>query len=63
MTSQGRRLGGVYTAHPKGGEVSTLDTETVAARKIPKTIVIRPDPPRQQSEKRIQTEPFKPIQP
>jgi hypothetical protein len=53
----------VYTANPKGGEVSTMDTETVAGRNIRKTIVIRPDPPRSQQEKRIQGEPFKPIQP
>src|SRR5262245_16839523 len=53
----------VYTAHPKGGEVSTLDTETVPARRIAKTIVIKPDQPRTQPEKRIQVEPFKPAKP
>jgi hypothetical protein len=53
----------VYTAHPKGGEVSTLDTETIAGRNIRKTIVIRPDQPKQQPEKRIQGEPFKVIRP
>jgi hypothetical protein len=53
----------VYTAHPKGGEVSTLDTETVAGRRMPKTIVIKPDEPRAQPEKRIQMEPFKPVKP
>ena len=53
----------VYTAHPKGGEVATLDTETVAARKMRKTIVISADAPRPQQERRIQGEPFKPIQP
>jgi hypothetical protein len=53
----------VYTAHPKGGEVSTLETETVAGRRLPKTIVITPDQPAQQPEKRIQAEPFKAIKP
>jgi hypothetical protein len=53
----------VYSAHPKGGEVSTLDTQTVAGRRMPKTIVIRPDEPRAQPEKRIQMEPFKPVKP
>jgi hypothetical protein len=53
----------VYTAHPKGGEISTLDTETIAARRLPKTIVIRPDEPLAQPEKRIEMEPFKPVKP
>jgi hypothetical protein len=53
----------VYTAHPKGGEVSTLDTETVAGRRMPKTIVIRPDEPPVQPEKRIQMQPFKAVKP
>jgi hypothetical protein len=53
----------VYTAHPKGSEVSTLDTETFAARRLPKTIVIRPDEPLAQPEKRIEMEPFKPVKP
>jgi hypothetical protein len=53
----------VYTAHPKGSEVSTLDTETIAARRMPKTIVIRPDEPLAQPEKRIEMEPFKPVKP
>jgi hypothetical protein len=53
----------VYTAHPKGGEVSTLDTETVAGRRMPKTIVIKPDEPLVQPEKRIQMQPFKAVKP
>jgi hypothetical protein len=53
----------VYTAHPKGGEVSTLDTQAVAARRMPKTIVIRPDAPLAQPEKRIEMEPFKAVKP
>ncbi len=53
----------VYTAHPKGGEVSTLDTETVAGRPMPKTILIKPDQPALQPEKRIQMQPFKPVKP
>jgi hypothetical protein len=53
----------VYTAHPKGGEVSTLDTETIAGRRMPKTIVIKPDEPLAQPEKRIRMEPFKPVKP
>jgi hypothetical protein len=53
----------VYTAHPKGGDVSTLDTETVAGRRSPKTIVVRPDQPRSQPERRIQIQPFKPVNP
>ena len=53
----------VYTAHPKSGEVSTLDTETIAGRRMPKTIVIRPDEPKMQPEKRIQVQPFKPVKP
>jgi hypothetical protein len=53
----------VYTAHPKGGDVSTMDTETVAARRLQKTIVIKRDEPRAQPEKRIEMEPFKPVKP
>jgi len=53
----------VYTAHPQGGEVSTLDAKTVTARRMPKTITIRPDERRVQPERRIQTEPFKPVKP
>jgi hypothetical protein len=48
----------VYSGNPKGGEVSTLDTETVAARKIAKIIKIEPDKPKLQPEKRIPAEPF-----
>jgi hypothetical protein len=53
----------VYTAHPTGGEVSTLDTETIAGRRMPKTIMIRPDEPRVQPPNRIQLQPFKPVKP
>jgi hypothetical protein len=53
----------VYTAHPKAGEVSALDTEAVAGRRMPKTIVVKPDQPKLQPEKRIQVEPFKPVNP
>jgi hypothetical protein len=53
----------VYTAHPKGGEVSTLDTQAVAGRRMPKTIVIRPEAPLAQPEKRIEMEPFKAVKP
>jgi hypothetical protein len=53
----------VYSGNPKGGEVSTLDTETVAARKIAKLIKIEPDQPKPQPEKRIQAEPFVTIKP
>jgi hypothetical protein len=53
----------VYSGNPKGGEVSTLDTETVAARKIAKLIKIEPDKPKLQPEKRIQAAPFVTIKP
>src|SRR5262245_5341743 len=53
----------VYTAHPKGGEVSTLDTGTITGRRMPKTIIIKPDEPLAQPEKRIEMEPFKPVKP
>jgi hypothetical protein len=53
----------VYSGNPKGGEVSTLDTETVAARKIAKVIKIEADKPKLQPEKRIPAEPFVPIKP
>jgi hypothetical protein len=53
----------VYTAHAQGGEVSTLDTQTIAGRRMPKTIVIRPEERQVQPEKRIQMEPFKPVKP
>jgi hypothetical protein len=53
----------VYTANPKGGEVSTLDADPIVGRRLPKTIVITPDQPAQQPEKRIQMEPFKAIKP
>jgi hypothetical protein len=53
----------VYSGNPKGGEVSTLDTETVAARKIAKVIKIEPDKPKLQPEKRIPAEPFVTIKP
>jgi hypothetical protein len=53
----------VYTAHPKDSEVSTMDTETVAGRRMSKTILIKPDQPLLQPEKRIQMQPFKAVQP
>jgi hypothetical protein len=53
----------VYSGNPKGGEVSTLDTETVAARKIAKVIKIEPDKSKLQPEKRIPAEPFVTIKP
>ena len=53
----------VYTGNPKGGEVSTLDTETVAARKMAKVIKIEPDRPGPQPQRRIQGEPFKTLKP
>jgi hypothetical protein len=54
----------VYTGNPKGGEVSTLDTETVAARKLAKVIKIEPDRPAgPQQPRRIQVEPFKEVKP
>ncbi|MEA2898685.1 MAG: hypothetical protein QOJ84_4300 [Bradyrhizobium sp.] len=53
----------VYSGNPKGGEVSTLDTETVAARKIAKVIKIEADKPKLQPEKRIPAEPFVTIKP
>lgn len=53
----------VYSGNPKGGEVSTLDTETVAARKMAKVIKIARDEPKPQQERRIQGEPFKAIKP
>jgi hypothetical protein len=49
----------VYTGNPnKPAEVSTLDTETIAARKIAKIIKITKDEAKPQPEKRIQAEPF-----
>ena len=53
----------VYTANAKGGEVSTLDADAIVGRRLPKTIVITPDQPAQQPEKRIQVEPFKAVKP
>jgi hypothetical protein len=53
----------VYTANAKGGEVSTLDANAIVGRRLPKTIVITPDQPAQQPEKRIQVEPFKAVKP
>jgi len=49
----------VYSGSPKGGEVSTLDTETIAARKMAKVITIKKDEGKPAQEKRIQVEPFK----
>jgi hypothetical protein len=53
----------VYSGNPKGGEVSTLDTETVAARKISKLIKLELDTLKPQPEKRIPAEPFVTIKP
>jgi hypothetical protein len=53
----------VYSGNPKGGEVSTLDTETVAARKIAKVIKLELDTLKPQPEKRIPAEPFVTIKP
>jgi hypothetical protein len=53
----------VYTANAKDGEVSTLDADAIVGRRLPKTIVITPDQPAQQPEKRIQVEPFKAVKP
>jgi hypothetical protein len=54
----------VYTGNPKGGEVSTLDTETVAARKMAKVIKLEADrPPGTQPPRRIPAEPFKEVKP
>jgi len=53
----------VYSGNPKGGEVSTLDTETVAARAIPKVIEIKKAQAATPSDKKIPAEPFKPINP
>src|SRR5262249_31304631 len=50
-------------AHPKAGEVSTLDTGTITGRRMPKMIIIKPDEPLAQPEKRIEMEPFKPVKP
>jgi hypothetical protein len=49
----------VYSGAPKSGEVSTLDTETIAARKLSKVITIKKDEAKPPQEKRIQAEPFK----
>ncbi len=51
----------VYSGNPKSGEVSALEVETIAARKLAKSLTIKPDEPK--SDKRIQGEPFKPIKP
>jgi len=53
----------IYTGNPKGGEVSTLDTETIAARKITKAIKVESDRPGAQAPRKIQGEPFKEIKP
>jgi hypothetical protein len=50
-----------YTANPKAGEVSALEIETIAARKLAKIIPLKGDEPK--SDKKIQAEPFKPIKP
>ena len=48
----------VYTGNPKDGDVSTLDVDPVAARKIAKVIKIERDQPKPQHERRIPAEPF-----
>ncbi|HEY7665644.1 MAG TPA: hypothetical protein VH934_21210 [Xanthobacteraceae bacterium] len=53
----------VYTAHPKAGEVSTLNAQTIAARRMSKIIAIKPEERRAQPERKIQIEPFKPVKP
>jgi hypothetical protein len=53
----------VYSASPKGGEVSTLDTATVAPRAIAKVIEIKRPQQATPSDKKIEAEPFKAINP
>lgn len=53
----------VYTANPGNGQVSTLDADPIAGRRMPKTIVIRPDQPSAQPPRRIEVEPFKAVKP
>jgi hypothetical protein len=53
----------VYSANPKDGQISTLDVDTIAGRRMPKTIVVRPDQPPPQPPRRIQVEPFKAVKP
>ena len=53
----------VYTANPKDGQISTLDVDTIAGRRMPKTIVVRADQPATQQPRRIQVEPFKAVKP
>jgi hypothetical protein len=53
----------VYTANPGAGQISTLDTETIAGRRMPKTIVVRADQPPTQPQRQIQVEPFKAVKP
>lgn len=49
----------VYSSHPKDGQVSALEVETIAARKLAKVITIKKDEAKPPQEKRIQVEPFK----
>jgi hypothetical protein len=51
----------VYTGNPKAGEISALEIETIAARKIAKIIPIKGDEPK--TDKRIEVPPFKAINP
>jgi len=51
----------VYTGNPKAGEISALEIETIAARKIAKIIPIKGDEPK--TDKRIEVQPFKAINP
>jgi len=51
----------VYSGAPKAGGVSTLDAEIIPPRKLAKTIPIKGDEPK--TDRRIQEEPFKTINP
>ena len=51
----------VYTGNPKAGEISALEVDTIAPRKIAKTVPIKGDEPK--TDKRIEVEPFKAIKP
>lgn len=53
----------VYTANPANGQVSTLDADPIAGRRMPKTIVVRTDQPAAQPPRRIEVEPFKAVKP
>jgi hypothetical protein len=53
----------VYTANPRDAQISTMDTETIAGRRLPKTIVVRADQPPPAQPRRIEIEPFKAVKP